>query len=349
MFSKTECVGRRLCPDSLEELNVKGFAKLVVLVPYFFKDTNYYIGLSNGVFFQTNCERQKPFDCIEEYLNFKRIFGTITHITLLGKQQVDKALVFVDIRESLKDLEFVKLTPTSKLDYLWHILYTLSSSIERVFMEEQNLAVNILDQLSPQDLINFCKTNSKGCNNPTIKKRLDEYNKLLEQVKSEPLSLKDIPIDKHFKDLYLEAVKQDGYALQYVPEEKRTTRVCLIAVKQNGIVLQFVPKEKRTEEICLEAVKDHGRALQYVPEEKRTEEICLEAVKQNGYALKFVPKEKRTREIYLEAVKQNGLALQYVPKEKRTEEICLEAVKQNRYAFKFVPDHMKKSILEKLH
>jgi antitoxin component YwqK of YwqJK toxin-antitoxin module len=94
--------------------------------------------------------------------------------------------------------------------------------------------------------------------------RLDEYKESFRLVNLSWDALKNIPKNKHFRELYLEAVKRNGDALQYVPNEKRTEEICLEAVKQNGNVLYYIPEGKRTEEICLEAVKQNGHALMYV-------------------------------------------------------------------------------------
>jgi hypothetical protein len=128
MFTKTECVGKKLCPDSLKKLNVKGLARKVVLVPYL-KRKGYHIGLlsDSETFIWTDCEaNEKPFDCIEETLKITKLPSkNITHIALIGLDKIEEMLIFVKLDEQFKCLNFIKVSPESDFKYKWYILYTL--------------------------------------------------------------------------------------------------------------------------------------------------------------------------------------------------------------------------------
>ena len=103
--------------------------------------------------------------------------------------------------------------------------------------------------------------------------------KLINQVKKNPLSLKDI--------------------------EEQTERICLEAVKKYGNALFYV--KDQTPEICLEAVKQNADSLCYV--ECQTDNICKEALKSNfdGSLHFIIIKEKSTAMIVLKASLRHGV------------------------------------------
>ncbi len=144
---------------------------------------------------------------------------------------------------------------------------------------------------------------------------------LIEQVKKDPLSLKNIK--NQTEAICLAAVSTRGYTLQFVKEQ--TEKLCLEAIKQNGNALRFV--KNKTESICLEAVKQNGSALEYV--RNQTENVCLVAVKQDGKYLCYV--EDQTDNICREALNSNFKdSVHFVKiKQKSTAMIILEASLQH--------------------
>ena len=183
---------------------------------------------------------------------------------------------------------------------------------------------------------------------------------ILEGLRLEIISLKDLLEKDLDSDIYLAAVKKDGRVIEQIPKHKRTEAICLAAVKESGqavrfvpedkgteeiyltairsgIYLKFIPKGKRTEVIYLAAVIEDGSNLTYIPEDKRTNAIYLAALAKTGYIIEQIPKHKRTEEMYLIAIRTYGSVLEFIPEEKRTEEMYLVAIKTSLYPI-YVPE-----------
>ncbi|VEB34520.1 Uncharacterised protein [Legionella sainthelensi] len=138
----------------------------------------------------------------------------------------------------------------------------------------------------------------------------------LEAIKTNPFSIKDIPIpeekpsDEH-KEIYMAAVKLNGESVKYIPKPKEGEKISSFY-----------------EELYLEAVKQSPQALRNIFIPKNGEpltpgykRIYLAAMKQNGYQLRFIhhptvidPLNRDYKEIYLAGVRKNGSGLLSIPK-----------------------------------
>jgi hypothetical protein len=189
MFSKTECVGR-LCPPSLEEINVSGYVKSVILVPYILTDKGYYVQTFDGELLKSECGDKKPFDCGEYALEILSVLNpsdsaNVTHIFFVGHAKPEEMLIFIKLDKKSGN-GFIKVMPNMNLEYSWQIEYVLGSNLERFILKGKDVAIHhILKRLEGKDLINFCKTSN-------LKKECNDYMFLI---------LKDIDLDLVRTDL----------------------------------------------------------------------------------------------------------------------------------------------------
>lgn len=97
------------------------------------------------------------------------------------------------------------------------------------------------------------------------------YQNLLEQIKQQPLSIKDLDLQslklspKEQYELYLTATKKNVAASQYVPEEMWDDEMALTAISMTSEVLGIIPIKKLNEKIILAALQQSDFSFNQIP------------------------------------------------------------------------------------
>jgi hypothetical protein len=243
MFYKASCVGR-LCPPSLEEINISGYVDRVILVPYILTEKGYYVQTFKGEFLKSECGSKSPFICGEEALEKHKIESrNITHIHFIGHAKAEEMIIFIKLDKKTGN-GFVKVTPTMNLEYSWQIKYVLGSEMERFTLKGKDVATHhILTRLEGDDLINFCKTSH-------LQQECNKYITLLIENKMGKDFLKD---KSEYVGLY------DLYSILYSGNFKFDESLGEAAKRNELFILNFlfpnVHKGERAKIVVLGAIK----------------------------------------------------------------------------------------------
>lgn len=118
------------------------------------------------------------------------------------------------------------------------------------------------------------------------------FSRYEHQIKSQQVSLSEIPYMFRTKNICHLAINKDGLSLPHVPKtitiSKRTYQ---IAIRNNGLALQFVPSHHLDFYMCMDAVRNNGLALQYVPHRFIDQHMCITAFENNENSHQFIPKQ----------------------------------------------------------
>ena len=175
------------------------------------------------------------------------------------------------------------------------------------------------------------------CRIISIEGKMEERNKILEQVNMRKISVED-KINTEERNNILEKLERpvilNGWDLEFASEDlKRDREIVMAAVKQDFRALEFASDTlKRDRDILMAAVKQGGNALKFASEDlQKDRKIVMAAVNQNGWALRFASDIlQKDREIVMAAVNQNGWALRFASEEvQKDREIVMAAVKKN--------------------
>ena len=145
---------------------------------------------------------------------------------------------------------------------------------------------------------------------PVLKEYLNTRESLtdqyLQKIKTQNLSLRQVPERYRTPDILLAAISLNGAMIEYVFQDELTYEMCLIAVQNSnhslGTIRRLFGESKITLELCKKAIEYDGKSLQHVPIYFKTESLCMMAVRNNGRAIKYVPENMRYTRPFLSAV-----------------------------------------------
>ncbi len=107
------------------------------------------------------------------------------------------------------------------------------------------------------------------------------YEKWLEKIRNNEISLCNIPKDYKLPELCEWAIFNDGMEVEYMPfpcgDDYSTYELCLKAVNNTGFAIKLIPQQYMSFNLQLAAVKQIGMALRYIPFEDRNYTLCWQA------------------------------------------------------------------------
>ncbi len=142
----------------------------------------------------------------------------------------------------------------------------------------------------------------------------------LDNIRSNPGNLAQIPTERRTTLLCDRAVSQDAGVFPYVPEGKQTLNMARAAIEKDPSLIGMVRESLLTPGLIDRAIELDGSVIGKIPENKLTEDHYMKALQQKPQYITMIPKEKRTEKLCLCAVQndRSGRAIAYVPPSKKS-------------------------------
>lgn len=272
-------------------------------------------------------------ECIPErentYVTGEIVKGKFISVFEVKKDQLD--LIEKVLQENFKNInvyinggtEFFKLEIKELIEPYFkekNIHYKILNqedinNLKRKYREKKQKEINIQE---PENIVQDDNT---------------EYDKYLQQVKTNYLEIKDVPKKFITFEMCIEAVKNiffdDNYIFGYIPDNIKNYDFWLECIKVKSIYLWKVPENLIDYNLIFTAFKTDGIELNYKIKNFKSLELCIDAIKNNMGYLHFLSDKILNYDLCLKAVKYSSANLKDVPKKFKTYELYLEAIKNH--------------------